>query len=370
MSKQNSKKHKAKARINPKRERIFRLFAFAIPVIFFLLLELTLRLFNYGGDLALFITAKGEYSKYYKCNPKVGKRYFFVQTTIPDPPNDLFLKQKPENSYRIFVMGGSTAAGYPYGNNVMFPRILQKRLEDMFPDRQIEVVNTAMTAVNTYTILDFMDEVLEQSPDAILIYSGHNEFYGALGAASNESLGRLRGFVKLYLKLQKFKTFLLLRNGIGELKNYLNKLLYKGDVRDPSATLMERLVGEQTIVYGDAIYEIGKRQFEENLKDICGKAKNAGVRVVLSELVSNIRDHRPFISVVHDSLPLAEDVFEQARKLEKRGNFEAAREKYERAKDLDGLRFRASEEFNQVIHHVAGEFGDPVVPMKEYFENN
>ena len=145
-----------------RRERQFKLFALSFPLVLFVMLELVLRLFNYGGNLDLFITASGDYADYYSCNPHVGKRYFFMQETVPDPPNDLFLKQKPANGYRIFVVGGSTTAGYPYGNNLLFSRILQQRLKDVFPQRHIEVVNTAMTAINTYTIFDFLPEILER----------------------------------------------------------------------------------------------------------------------------------------------------------------------------------------------------------------
>lgn len=355
--------------ISRDRETLFRAIALALPVLFFLLLETGLRIFNYGGNLDLFISAPKDYANYYMCNPSVGRRYFFMQNTIPDPPNDLFLKIKPVNGYRIFVMGESTAAGYPYANNVMFPRILQHRLDDVFPERHIEIVNTAMTAINSYTLLDYMDEILAQQPDAILIYAGHNEFYGALGAASNESLGKIPAFVRLYLKLQRFKIFLLVRNSIGKLKNWLDRLFSEGTVNDLSSTLMERMVGEQTIPYGRSIYELGQRQFECNLRDILKKASAAGVPVMLSEVVSNVRDMKPFVSVSVDSLPDAESVFRRAQQLEKTGNFEAAKTEYYRAKDLDALRFRAAEDFNEIIHDVAAEFNTPVVPMKSYFEN-
>ena len=79
---------------------------------------------------------------------------------------NLFLKEKPANGYRIFVLGGSTTAGFPYGNNLDFARILNRRLSDQFPEKKIEIINCAMTAVNTYTVLDLMDEILEQQPDA------------------------------------------------------------------------------------------------------------------------------------------------------------------------------------------------------------
>ncbi len=351
-----------------RRKFYFYLLTFLIPILFFLFLEIGLRIFHYGGNLDLFISAPGEYSKYYMCNPNVGHRYFFMQSTVPDPPNDIFLKKKPQNGYRIFVLGGSTTAGYPYGNNVMFSRILYKILSDIFPQKTIEVINTAMSAVNSYTLLDFMDEILQKKPDALLIYAGHNEFYGALGAGSYESLGKFRWFVKIYLKLQRFKTFLLIRNIIGWLKKGLDKLFFGGTVSNPSATLMERMVAKQTIPLGSPIYQLGKHQFEGNLRDILTKAKKAGIPVILSELVCNVRDQKPFISVSTDTLPPAKKVYKQAKILEQEGKYEKAKRAYYRAKDLDALRFRATEEFNQIIHRLGEEFHVPVVPMKHYFE--
>ena len=129
--------------------------------------------------------------KYLRINRHVAQRYFPKGHFIPRPTSDRFLKEKPRGSYRIFALGGSTLAGWPYPNNVMFTRLLQRRLADTFPDKQIELINLGIAAINSYTLLDFMDEVLEEQPDAILIYAGHNEFYGALGAASTVSLGKM-----------------------------------------------------------------------------------------------------------------------------------------------------------------------------------
>jgi tetratricopeptide (TPR) repeat protein len=354
--------------ITPARTRVFYVIALSLPLLFFLFVEIGLRLCDYGGNLDLFMDASGDYAQYRVCNPNMGARYFFMQSTIPDPPNDAFLKIKPANGYRIFVMGESTTAGYPYGNNVMFSRFLHKRLADTFPDKHIEVVNVATSAVNSYTVLDRLEEVLAEKPDAILIYLGHNEFYGALGVASNESLGKIRAVVKLYLKLEHFKTFLLLRNAIGRLRNWISRVFYGGSVSDPSATLMERMVAEQTIPYGSPLYELGTRQFRGNLRDILQKAKKAGVPVMLSELVSNIRDQQPFISEKTASLPPADMIYQRAQQLEAAMQFDSARVLYYRAKDLDALRFRAPEEFNDIIHQIAAEFNVPVVPMKKYFE--
>ena len=76
----------------------------------------------------------------------------------------------------------------------------------------------------------------------------------------------------------------------------------------------------------------------------------------------------PFVSVETDEHPAASAVFEQARELEQEEKYDEARAAYYRAKDLDALRFRASEDFNEIVHEVAEKHGAPVVPMMAYFE--
>lgn len=349
-----------------KRRRLFVTIMMLIPVLVILILELILHTTGYGINTDLFIPAHGDYSKYYRVNPFVTHRFFAGQENVPNPPNDLFLIKKPEPGFRIFVMGGSTTAGYPYGNNIMFSRILHQRLSDTFPEKNIEVVNTATTAINSYALLDFIDEILNKEPDAILIYAGHNEFYGALGVASTEALGKFRLLIKIYLKLKRCKTFQLLQSAVWQLKQEIANVSKRET--DPSATLMERLVAEQNIPYKSLLYEAGKKQYQENLRDILKKARQAKVPVLVSELVSNIRDQQPFMSAQTDNFPAAETVYQTAKALEHQQRFEEARLKYYLAKDLDALRFRAPEEFNEIVHQVASEFDAIVVPMKSFFE--
>ena len=52
--------------------------------------------------------------------------------------------------------------------------MLEGRIRASQPTRYVEVINTAMSAVNSYTLLDFADEIIAQNPDAVLIYAGHN----------------------------------------------------------------------------------------------------------------------------------------------------------------------------------------------------
>jgi tetratricopeptide (TPR) repeat protein len=353
---------------NPGKEALFKTGALLLSLILIVLFEIILRLFHYGGDQRLFLPMKGDMARYYRINNQVARRYFFMQKRVPTPGRDLFLKEKPADCTRIFVMGGSTAAGYPYGNNLMFSRILAERLTAVFPDRLIEVVNVAMAAVNSYTLLDFTDEIIAQRPDLVLIYAGHNEFYGALGVGSMESIGRNPGLVRAILKLEKFRIFLLLRNGAGLLRKGSGRAASGSSEADPTATLMARIVGSKSIPYESPLYRLGLAQFEGNLQILIKKMTKADVTVVLSELVSNIRDQEPFISVPTENFPEAKIVFNHAKASEKQGDYTQAGRLYTQAKDLDALRFRASEEFNQLIHKLARQYSIAVVPMKILFE--
>lgn len=368
VARRKAKSRKERIQLSRSKTRLFSLIALSIPVLFILFLEIVLRLLNYGGDNRLFVPTPTEDSKYYGINRSVCRRYFVRDDFVPTPRKDLFLREKPEGTFRIFVLGGSTTAGFPYAHNVSFPRILHRRLTDTFPDRRIEVVNTAMTAINSYTLLDFMDEILKQKPDAILIYAGHNEFYGALGVGSVESLGQYRWIVQTYLNLQTYKTFLLARDGIHAIQRMFRKDPETENLFDPSETQMARIVKEKEILLNSDLYKRGRKQFESNLCAIYRKVDKAGIPVLISELVSNIRDQKPFVSIPSDTLPSALSIYQEARLFERNGEYDLARKRYYKAKDLDALRFRATEDFNQVIHAVAEKYNSPVVPMQTYFE--
>ena len=349
------------------KKKVFISLTVLLPFCFFLFLELGLRFFSFGNDLSLFIPAPGQGLKYLICNSQVARRYFVNQEACPGPVADSFLRQKPENGYRIFVMGGSTTYGFPYLPNLMFPRILQKKLQLTFPDKKIEVINTAMTAVNSYTLADLIDEIIQQRPDAVLVYAGHNEYYGALGVGSQISPVKSPVMKKLYLKLLRFKSFLLIRHIIESFQHWINP--EKSDESEnPYATLMERMVEKNRIAFGGTAYKGGIAQFENNMREIIEKTKDAGISLLLSEVVSNIRDTKPFISETIDSLLPAADLYNRARKSEMNGDIQQAKRLYYKAKDMDLLRFRAPEAINTAIHRLATEYHIPLVPMISSFE--
>ncbi|RNC85839.1 MAG: hypothetical protein ED557_03425 [Balneola sp.] len=355
MAKKNSKKtSQPKAPLSAKKKALFYTITFSIPVLFFLIIEIVLRSINYLGDTDLFYDPGVGSEEYLMPNPNFAARYFFYTKTIPNPSIDAFLEEKPENGFRVFAMGGSSAAGYPYGFNGTYSRVVQDVLTDAMPDKHVEVVNVGISAISSYTLFDQVDEIIAQQPDAIMIYAGHNEFYGALGVGSNENLGAFPGFVRFYLKLQRFKTFMLLRTVIVDSGIWFSEK-FSGEKIDQSATLMERIVDSRSIELESPQYELAMGQFESNLDAIISRFQRKGIPVFLGSVASNLKDHSPFVSVEDGEQLPAQQVFNEADSAYENRDFEQALEKFTLAKDLDGLKFRAPSRINEIIAEKADE---------------
>lgn len=298
-------------------------------------------------------------------NPDVAGRYFFNTEDLPQSNNDAFDIVKRENSFRVFVMGGSSAQGFPFSPNGTFSRYIRDRLELIYPDKYIEVINLGITATNSYTIRDLIPGVLGQKPDLILIYAGHNEYYGAFGVGSTENIGNSREFVNFLILLNKFKSIELLRNGINDVMSLFtsdaDKVISRG------GTLMARIVKEQLIPYNSESFNVGIKQFEGNFLDILQMTQKAGVPIVIGTLVSNLKDQKPFISVGDESNEFADTVFLQARQQLRLGNMHSADSLFRKAKDLDALRFRAPEKINEIIKRLAEKFNCGFVNVDSVF---
>jgi tetratricopeptide (TPR) repeat protein len=370
----DSKKIKPKKASKPKtkersqqRLRVFYAVTISVPFLFFILLELGLRAGNYMGDLELFSDPGIENEAYLLPNPNFAARYFFYTKTVPSPSIDVFKQEKSPNSFRVFAMGGSSAAGYPYGFNGTFSRVVKDILQDYMPDREVEVVNVGISAISSYTLFDQVEEILEHEPDAIMIYAGHNEFYGALGVGSNENLGGFPWFVRGYLKLQQFKTFLLLRNALVSSGRWISERVSDDQV-DPMATLMERIINSRSIPLDGPKHQLAMHQFESNMKAIMEEFQSAGVPVWMGSLASNYKDQPPFVDVEDESLPAANQIYQDAQKRYQEGEMEQAQQLFAYAKDLDGLKFRAPESINTLINEISREYPHVrYVPVFEHF---
>ena len=337
-----------------------------VPVVLWLALEAGLRLFDRDGGLPLFVQAPEGDGRYLMANPRVARRYFASEKNPPAPTTELFAAERPANAFRVFVLGESAAAGFPYPANGSFSRQLRDALRDVLPGDSVEVVNLAIAATNSYTMQDLSDEVVAAHPDAVLIYAGHNEYYGALGVASSVGGGAAQpALVRVYLRLLGLRTFLVLRDGVASLRQQAAAGAASGG--EGAASLMEVLARDQQIPLGGESYLAGLSQFSGNLERIVARLRSSGVTVFVASVASNERDLPPLAAPANDQPAGAREVYLAAQQAFADGDSAAARDGFARARDLDVVRFRAPGALDSVVRAVARRTGAIYVPVAEAF---
>ncbi len=341
----------ASPRRSATRRIAFRVIAGLLPFVLLLLLEGLLRVVGYGQDYALFIDAP-DHPGYRMMNPNVSEKYFATPENATLGNQELFLADKDRSTFRIFVLGASTGLGYPYLHNGSFHRWLQYRLMQSVPETNFEVINLSLTAVTTYTLLDFARQVVDYEPDAVLVYAGHNEYYGTLGVGSTSRLGNNPTLVRAMMWLRDFRLMQLLGNAVNGLRRSL------AGAPDLRTNLMQRLAAEQAIPLGSDLYERGVAQYETNLNDLLEVLDRRQVPVLLSNLVSNEKDLPPFVSDSTEGATSAAAQFEQGQRAYAQKKFAEAKARFVRAKERDQLRFRAPEAMNTVVQRLVNQYAN------------
>jgi len=316
-----------------------------------------------------------------------------------------FAAHKPVAGYRIFVLGGSSAQGFPWGGETAFTRLLGAALQAAWPDRAIESVNAAAMSYGSHRLRILAHEIARHEPDLVIVYGGHNEFverrfYDGLLAreprleALRDLLYGSRLYAAMTLAYESFR---------------------KPEAPDP--TTDERTTGallgldvhrEYTADLARAERDEVRERFEDNLREIVRLGRSAGARVILCTVASNLRDWEPNQSRFGDDVSfadrqtvlqrvarareqrqrgaVAEDALEELRQavatdpgyaatqfelgkvLEALGRWDEAREAYVAARDLDAQPSRASSEMNETIRLVAREEGAILVDVERLFE--
>ena len=350
---------------------------------------------SFGREYPLFIdkpSINNAPSTFLQPNPEVINRYFANESLAPNvsPDTVYFTKEKSQDTFRIFVQGGSTAAGFPYGRWGSLQGMLEQRFKRLYPNKKIEIINTAMAAVNSYTLLDFVEEIIEQQPDLVLIYAGHNEYLGVMGVGSAFAAKGGRLATLMHLKFKNWRLYQLLQQA------YHFAFAPKEQPTKANKTLMSKVAREKEIVLDSNLYQRGIEQFKGNMSLILSKYRQAGIKVMLGNLVSNESGQVPFSSIektdwlaVRNSLTKASAKAEVVRiksLLKKEENaenyyqlglnftmlalYKEAKAAFIRAKDHDLLRFRAPSELNEVIEGLAKEYDVDLVDTQALFQAN
>lgn len=367
-----------------KRLWMFRLAAMiAAPLLVAVVLEVALRIAGYGYSSGFLLTGEKNGEATFYPNPRFGWKHFGKQLARSPVPFAIG-KQKPENTVRVFVFGESAANGDPepdYG----LPRMLEAVLELRYPQTKFEVVNAAITGINSHAVREIARDSVNAGGDVWVIYMGNNEVVGPYGA------GTVFGpqtpalpLIRASLAIKSLRMGQLLGSLIGSMSGSES-----GDKQWGGMTMFTK----NQVARDDPRMEKVYHHFERNLDEILGFARDRGIKTVVSTVAVNLSDSAPFASgwssktltagqkmawdqhAKEGSGLFARNQFDSAilefnkaaeidrnvselqylmgRALLGKNDPSAALVHFESARDLDLLRFRCDSHLNSIIRKLA-----------------
>jgi lysophospholipase L1-like esterase len=199
---------------------------------------------------------------------------------------DAFLDRKEPQSIRVFVFGGSAAAGLGFSPNASFAGFLERMLRDAHPDATVEVVNLGMVALASRQVKILVEDVCRRyEPDAVVVYSGNNEFLEVHAEAYFEATASWWRRIGDGLMGSNFYRSLSRAVRGPPRTPSLAELEFSGDDLRRSA---EETLTEQIELEVDDIGEVVER-YRNHLAEIADVAAESDVPLVLMTVASNWR---------------------------------------------------------------------------------
>jgi tetratricopeptide (TPR) repeat protein len=339
--------------------------------------EIILRLAGFGYSPHFFrsVTLPGG-ERIWRENRWCTAPYFSTELVRRPQPVRLPAK-KAAGTYRIFVLGSSAAMGDPEPA-FSLSRMLEAMLRAAYPDRHFEVVNAGITAINSHLVREFAADCAALEPDLFIVYEGNNEVIGPFGPAGVFSpFLRTETGIRAAVWLKGTRT--------GQLFGRLGHGKTAGEWGGMEMFLRQQIAAD------DPRLESVRANFRANLRAIAASAKGAGASTLVCTVPVNQRDFAPFLSVhrigltaaelnrwqesfaagekaeAADDPATAEQNYRQALAIDDRfaelpfrlgrlalrgGNDAEARNFFQRAVDLDALRFRTDSALNQIVREL------------------
>jgi len=345
--------------------------------------EFSLRLFAPNPDTEPVLDFTFDGIEWHQVNRAYLSKYFPPGTpAVPEFKPSLFFRAKPPGLFRVICLGGSSMFGTPYIMSGTIPAVVRKQLRHLAPERDVEVINWSATAINSNVVRDLSEELLKFEPDLVLIYMGHNEFYGPDGIGANILERWIPVLTRLKYDLRELRLMQVLQG------------ILAGEHQDTGELNLMRQVSGASLIALDSdesrrIFE----RFEDNLHAIVQTFRLRSIPVILSEVSSNLL-FPPFVSdssiaattrralleaegkvradsaqaaigalsaVPPDDSLAAAVQYWKGRGLLALGQADEARGALKLARDLDLLKFRAPSAINEIIRRVAAEEQVPCI---------
>ncbi|MFZ5494648.1 MAG: hypothetical protein ACOZE5_04845 [Verrucomicrobiota bacterium] len=335
-------------RLTPARRRLLLvLFTLALAALLLAGLESGLRLAGFGHSPHFFRKAQTAGGETVWRENRDFTAPFFGEALVRRPQPVRLPLQKAPGTARLFLLGSSAAMGDPEPA-FSLARVLGVQLRHAYPSVRFEIVNAAVTAINSHLVRGIAEDCARLEPDLFIVYEGHNEVIGPFGPAGVFApFLRREAAVRALAWLQGTRTAQLAAR------------LGRPGAAAPAGWGGMEMFLQQQLRADDPRLAAVRAHFRANLAAIAASAHAAGATTLLCTTVANQRDFAPFLSPDGE----AERLYREGRRALDAGRDIEARALLQRALDADALRFRADSALNETVRALAAELRDRRVEL-------
>ena len=166
-----------------------------------------------------------------------------------------FSAEKPPNTYRIFLIGGSTMYGVHVGEDATKAVYLQKLFDRQNLDFDVEVINAGMSGLWSKPETNMIKEkIINYEPDLLIVFDGWNDVTGELVKNANWSEeANLENWISRWTEIceigkqNNFKTIITVQPILGSsnkiLSNQEHAELWSHGYIQPHVNLLKNYVG-------------------------------------------------------------------------------------------------------------------------------
>lgn len=323
--------------------------AVGVPFVLLAMVEMLWRGLDLGYPTTFLLNATVRGQPALVDNPFYGYR-FFSPSLARNPAPILTWPDKAPGVRRIVVLGESAAQGDPL-MEFGLPRMLEGLLNEAAATGRFEVINAAVTAINSTIITDIAKQTAACRPDVYVLYIGNNEVIGPYGPGTVftpwPGLIRLAPF---RVWLTRFRLSFALREALSALGGSGRRTAGWGGLA---------MFSERPVALGSPGLETMYNLYERNLRSIIRTARGAGAQVILCTVAVNLADCPPFGGEE------AKSEYERARQAQANDQPDAAAVTFRKARDLDTSRFRADSVLNERVRQLAAEEQAPLADTEE-----
>ena len=296
---------------------------------------------GFAGSIPLFVEQAGEDGRIRMVTAPSKLAFFNHQQ---------FLRDKPEGTYRVFCMGGSTTFGHPYDDRTSFAAWLRGLLAEAGASRRWEVINAGGVSYASYRVAALMEELAAYEPDLFIVYTGHNEFLEE--RSYGELMRRPDWLRRTAAAASRFRTYTLMQRVLQRDGSPRRTVLQP----EVDATL-DHTVGPATYHRNDALQSQILQHFEFNLRRMATIARECGADLLLANPAVNLKDCSPFKSEHRDAWTAADEaawlaLHQQGDAAARQEDWEAAKAAYEQALAIDHRYAETHYRLGLALHHL------------------